>query len=567
MQEVSVCPGDPVLVLALAEGWASNASRTASAVPSRLLATAGEDLGKAVGQPAAPAAEAETERGVEDCRRGVDGVALKAQSEAGAHGEQPPPVGVEQHRDNLLTEGVATLTCFLCTVWTNPHLAPTETAVDGRVNIPLSSTATAAAMVRVAQYGPELRQPPPEATATNAEELTDGMSLLSNTAKPALAHPKPSPTATITITTTDPAADGLITRFLKTAVERHLAGTGMGLGDGSCGADPVVGIIPVHALTGGFGTATFAGGRPGCGGDVPPVAGRVSARVIFPPRRRGGPAPVVAKAAVGAAREAPTTAAPLGGGSSGRSGGESLAIALNHHQQEQQQQQPGQEQHRRFLPPEYTSLVKRSLRHLLVSDGCEIAVPSCPDDVGGMAMATAGTAAGSGMQGPQAGSNNNSGGGNGRGQQKTLPEDGTALVRIAIGGAGDGHQRGGSGGALSALISGCVSAIGPESLLLVEDGASAGVVGVASTSTGVAAAAAPTTAAATALRGRGLRERGSEGEERDGVIDRHDIGGCGEQVFSRVALRWGHTAVRPTKYTRVFFSVLAFRAVGHSTSR
>ncbi|CAN0138274.1 unnamed protein product, partial [Laminaria digitata] len=31
------------------------------------------------------------------------------------------------------------------------------------------------------------------------------------------------------------------------------------------------------------------------------------------------------------------------------------------------------------LPPEYTSLVKRSLRHLVVSCGCEVAVPACPD--------------------------------------------------------------------------------------------------------------------------------------------------------------------------------------------
>lgn len=531
MQEVGVYPGDPVLVLTLAEGWASNLARTAGAVPSRLPTTGGEASGSIVGISAVFSAEAEAEadRAVETCRQGVDDIALKAKGErektflqhqpreqglAWQRNEQPAPAGQKHHQSILLAEGVATVTCSLCTIWSNPNLAPAETAVDGRVNIPLSSTAiAAAAAVAAAQYGPRLFQPPPEAIETRAEESNDSASLLPTTATPALAQPKPSSTTT----TTDTAADDLIARFLKTAVEWHLTGTGAGPRNGSCPTDAVIGIIPIHALAGGFGTGNVAGNRPGCGIDTPPVAGRISARVLIPSKHQGDRALLVAEAAAGAVGEAVATAgSPDGvrGGKTGASppaGGECLTAALDQHQQQEQQ-------YRRFLPPGYTSLVKRSLRHLLVSDGCEIAVPSCPDNIGGMAMMMEGSAAGSGVHGPRESNDNSDSGG---GQQNLPPEDGTALVRIDFGGGGGDHQRGEGEGALSALINGSVSAIGPESLLLVENEASAGVLGSADACTGVAAAA-------TALRDRELRGRGSEGMGRACGVDRQDVGGCGK---------------------------------------
>ncbi|CAN0138207.1 unnamed protein product, partial [Laminaria digitata] len=60
--------------------------------------------------------------------------ALEEQAPRQEH--MPPPASQDQGAAGLSEN--AELRCLLCTVWANPHLAPTQAAVDGRVNIPLS---------------------------------------------------------------------------------------------------------------------------------------------------------------------------------------------------------------------------------------------------------------------------------------------------------------------------------------------------------------------------------------------------------------------------------------------
>ena len=423
LQDLGSCPGDPVLVLTLAEGWASNSPHRAA------LATSGASASPVDSEsPATVVGGVHSvvhQGGVEACHQDTEGLALEpwgsveqlrhdqTLEQRQPRDEQPPEAENDRQRTAFLSEAAASLRCFLCTVWTNPDLAPGETAVDGRVALPLPPTTTAAAAaagpatVQPRHDQPETTPPAPEQPSPRSPPLPDSATLA-----PSIATRPPKPS-----TNTDLVGVSLITRFLIAAIEGHVsASAGSGEGHG----DSVVGVVPVHALCGGFGR----------GVNAPPVAGRVSAQMI---------------GCSGGANGAPELA-------EGSSEGESESpIGL------EQQQQPQQRQG--YLPPEYTSLVKRSLRHLLVCDGCEVVVPSCPDNSGTTMEGRSGGGGGSSGGG-------GGGGGGGRDQQQS-PQDGTALVRIDT--ASFCVDDDDDGGALSAVVGGGTCVIGPESLVLVED--------------------------------------------------------------------------------------------------
>lgn len=443
MQDLGLYPGDPVLALTLVGGRSSAATAASSLVSA---AAGSESVG------------------------GIASGVFKG----------PAPAA-----DSFAPGGTLELRCLLCTIWANPHLALAETAIDGRIHIPVPASTLAVAAPSDASL------PITGAVATTTECLADPPSPPSDAAR-ATAAESPSPTAT----TVDPSAQNLIARFLRAASAsgREAEKDGEGY--------QVVGIAPVRSLRNGPGTGTPAGGRAGRGGDAsPPAAGRISARVLRSSRRHRGSAVGFLGGMGGTAVAA---AAGVTGGIPEESNASSLPAsppAFEHPFQQRQQQ--------RYLPPEYTSLLKRSLRHLVVTDGCEVAVPSCPRSAGTILEGP--TAAGEG------GSANGDGGGSGDGGGKEhLPADGTTFLRIGIGDKGGGDGRRGDGGALTSLLGGTVCVVGPESLVLVESEESRGV-GARDSD----AEAGPRHKGVRALDGASGGGRGSPGN------DRQRGGGCG----------------------------------------
>lgn len=441
MQDLGLYPGDPVLALTLV----GEGSSAATAAPSLV-------------SPAA--ADSESVGGT------ASGVLKGSATEA----------------DNFAPGATLELRCLLCTTWGNPHLALAETAVDGRVHIPVPASTLAVAAPTDASL------PTAGAVAATNECPADPPSPPFGAARAAAAE-SASPAATAA----DPSAQNLIARFLRAAIAsgREAEEDGEGY--------PMVGIVPVRSLRTGPGTGTPVGGRAGRGGDAsPPAAGRVSARVLPSSRRHRG-------SVVGVLGEMGGTVAAAGvtGGIPGESNASSLPASPPAFEFPFQQRQ-----RQRYLPPEYTSLVKHSLRHLVVSDGCEVAVPSCPRSTGTMLEGP--TAAG------RAGGSANGGGGNGGGEEQ-LPADGTTFLRIGIRdkGGSDGRRRG-EGGALASLLGGAVCVVGPESLVLVENEESRGV-------------GARDSDAEAGPRHKGVRELdgASGGEEGSSGHYRQRGGGCG----------------------------------------
>ncbi|CAN0067492.1 unnamed protein product, partial [Ectocarpus sp. 12 AP-2014] len=437
MQDLALYPGDPVLALTLV-GGRSSATTAASSLISAAAAGSESVGGTASGVFKGPAPAA----------------------------------------DSFAPGGTSELRCLLCTIWANPHLALAETAIDGRIHIPVPASALPVAAPSDASL------PITGAVAATTDCLADPPSPPSDAARATAAESR-SPTAT----TVDPSTQNLIARFLKAA---NASGREVEKDGEGC---QVVGIAPVRSLRKDPGTGTPAGGRAGRGGDAsPPAAGRISARVLRSSRRHRGSAVGYLGGMGGTAVAA---AAGVTGGIPWESNASSLPAsppAFEHPFQQRQQQ--------RYLPPEYTSLLKRSLRHLVVSDGCEVAVPSCPRSTGTI------------LEGPTAagvtGSANGDGGGSGDGGGKEhLPADGTTFLRIGIGDKGGGDGRRGEGGALTSLLGGAVCVVGPESLVLVESEEGRGV-GARDSDT----EAGPRHKGVRALDGASVGERGSPGNER-----------------------------------------------------
>ena len=225
-----------------------------------------------------------------------------------------------------------------------------------------------------------------------------------------------------------PRAVYLLSVFLRALVERSSAGKS----DGA--AESVVGVFPLNNAVSGLGTLRSRAGAEAA--ELVPLGMRITVRVPRPF------APAVA----------PSKSATIDTSTSG-------------------------------LPPEYTSLVKRSMRHLVVSDGCDVAVPELPNPEASFDGAEAISASASGGAGP----------GNNHSRQRH--DDGTVMARIGPFSTGAGSsstrgvgpssspsqaspmkrsvyagQPGGQerGGALSALLGGALCAVGPDALLLVE---------------------------------------------------------------------------------------------------
>ncbi|CAM9494719.1 unnamed protein product, partial [Ectocarpus sp. 4 AP-2014] len=106
--------------------------------------------------------------------------------------------------DSFAPGGSLELRCLLCTIWANPHLALAETAIDGRIHIPVPASTLAVAAPSDASL------PITGAVAATTECLADPPSPPSDAAR-ATAAESPSPTAT----TIDPSAQNLIVRFLR----------------------------------------------------------------------------------------------------------------------------------------------------------------------------------------------------------------------------------------------------------------------------------------------------------------------------------------------------------------
>ncbi|CAM9944846.1 unnamed protein product, partial [Ectocarpus sp. 12 AP-2014] len=403
MQDLALYPGDPVLALTLVGGRSSAATAAFSLISA---AASSESIG---------------------------GTA------SGVFKDPAPAV------DSFAPGGTLELRCLLCTIWANPHLALAETAIDGRIHIPVPASALAVAAPSDASL------PITGTVAATTECLADPPSPPSDAAR-AAAPPAESPSPTST--GVNPSAQSLIARFLRAA---NASGREAKDGEGY----QVVGIVPVRSLRNGPGTGTPAGGRAGRGGDAsPPAAGRISARVLWSSRRHRGYA---VRFLGGMGGTAVAAAAGVTGGIPGESNASSLPASPPAFEHPFQQRQP-----QRYLPPEYTSLLKRSLRHLVVTDGCEVAVPSCPRSTGTILEGPTAAGLGGSVSGDEGGS------GDGGGKEH-LPADGTTFLRIGIGDKGGRDGRRGEGGALTSLLGGAVCVVGPESLVLVESEESRGV--------------------------------------------------------------------------------------------
>lgn len=232
----------------------------------------------------------------------------------------------------------AKLHCLLCTVWSNPRLTPSQVAVDGRVSVPLEN--------RPCDYldGDD------QNNESDDEQSYSREGVLDQVGEPAGIDDGRVDDATVSAETGEdvsgqnslPPESRFLTRFMELVARLETPPDDKGHESGVEG-DAVVGVIP---LLGGDTTASFRGGN------TVPLAGRISAHII-PSRTRA----CNALATMGGKdiRTVSTTENTMG-----VSGVPSLLPSSS------------------SLPPTYTSFVKRSLRHLMVCDGCEVAVPACP---------------------------------------------------------------------------------------------------------------------------------------------------------------------------------------------
>lgn len=503
MPDLGVFPGDPVLVLALADGWLSDptpsplplpvstgsggggrgATATAAspeprhtvdnpgrdvtarglgdddegggaggataAVPSQRWHTSIEPNGEEAGVAFRDRDDGDDGSGgggaVVDIRSYILGSSVSEAPEDQAQRKDQPPSQALQDQGIAVLSASAELRCFLCTVWNNPHLSSTQAAVDGRVNVPLADS----------DYPPGPIRSPSDVTAAGGptgRSDDPGKEKVSTTKREPIHG----------------SADSITSCFMTAAVCRHqasLAALVPASRERMDSGGAVVGIIPLHSANGGLPTVASVRGAGGvaaglCG--APPLASRVSARVLRPaariPRKASG---VKGSAAFGgsAGKRGPAAAArPVRASDTDRRLASTTSIdqeiprkrenpstiSANILDIEKYNEGGGEggggdgpvgTENRRThplryfpFPPEYTSLVKRSLRHLVVSCGCDVAVPACPD-------LSVDAAAGMGGPGDVSGS-----GGVEGGASRRRPADGTALVRIGsfstVGGGG-----------------------------------------------------------------------------------------------------------------------------------
>lgn len=534
MQSSGLTPGDPVLVLVRAEGRPQLASRG----PTLSAKGAAGSAGSALLSPA-ESPRVELAGGGEDDREGMGGEALLSGVGARASGVVPqgrlPSTGggggscgggsggacagsdparhggggalgtdaSRQHQaERQETEQPVyreEVTCLLCSVWANPTLSPAEAAVDGRVKIPLHVSEYSQAVPRSSSPANAPAQSP--ARVDTAPRLQGG----------GAGHEQHGYTP-----------ESVVSSFLRAVRER-----GVAAGRGAESSAATVGVIPLFAVIDG----ASAGGRGARVGQATPVGGRISARVL---RRRIAPPPAV----VGGA----TAPATMPASSSDASGGGSVATTSKCHKTRivgttsrptiatvDERHSPsgartfnppatatpappppdselgnarGPPRDCAPLPPEYTSLVKRSLRHLVVAAGCEVVVPALPnvemdqpvgvprrDDggsvgVGGLgvrrnggqrpqeghavacidSLSIAGGASG-GSEGPSHSYSGGLGGGLGRDSWVSASPLQAPLAGRHAGGKGFEGS-----GALAALLGGAVCIVAPESQIFVEGG-------------------------------------------------------------------------------------------------
>lgn len=255
MQTLGVSPGDPMLAFLLLEGGmkllSSNRGNTARSVSPRSIhqetyGRKARDMYSVLNLPDVGVASdvyvsgdgTQGQRSVGENTKGVE--------------------ALEGCTAGCLDGGkiADTARCFLCRVWSNPHLREDAVAIDGRVKVPLNAD------------GQGLLQSLERGVALEGENISRR-----------------------------PDTDDLLSSFLKALYVEC---------EGGSIIDPVVGVFPL------LNSMNVQGGAL-------PLGARVAARMPSKPATVSG------------------------------------------------------------LPPEYTSMIKHSMRHLVVSDGCEVVVPALPN--------------------------------------------------------------------------------------------------------------------------------------------------------------------------------------------
>lgn len=281
----------------------------------------------------------------------VNGSAMSGVQEARA-----PSTNTSQGSGDRPTRAVSEkgdVLCFLCTAWANAFLAPTETAVDGRVIIPVT------------------RREHATAGAARVRPETSGLGSERNGEQPYGSH-------------SSSVAGALIGAFLEPSVAgaEHLPSA------------PVkrsrqVGVVPV---TGDIFDACF-GDR---GYPDPPIAMRATVSFAesdgygnnvsssYPTTRltvttgscKSGVASMAVRSPPRATQGTPASTTLSEDATSADSGASLRGVDGS--SRRGRADVKGTRDPR--LRPEYTWLVKRSLRHLVLGEGCIVAVPACPSD-------------------------------------------------------------------------------------------------------------------------------------------------------------------------------------------